>query len=357
MKKQTSAAEKIALVVTTIAKPQRVLRALASGCQKHQWDFVVVGDAASPRNFNLTGCDYYSLRRQRQTGFKTAKRCPGGHYARKNIGYLLAIREGAGVIVETDDDNFPEKDFWQAREKIRTVKILKKTGWVNIYSYFSDSRIWPRGLPLTCISNKISNKDLTQAKGICCPIQQGLANDNPDVDAIYRLVLPLPQRFNNLKDIALGKGAWSPFNSQNTGWWKEAFALLYLPSYCSFRMTDIWRSLVAQRIAWENNWSILFYPPTVTQKRNKHNLLKDFTDEIPGYLRTETIEKTLSELSIKKGVNNIPDAMRLCYKHLVRKNIFDKRELWLLESWLGDLEDIGSGNLCQDCRGDTLNKA
>ncbi|MBV5271274.1 MAG: DUF288 domain-containing protein, partial [Afipia sp.] len=79
---------------------------------------------------------------------------------------------------------------------------------------------------------------------------------NPDVDAIYRLTLPLPQSFREEQPVALGRNVWCPFNSQNTTWWKEAAPLLYLPSFCSFRMTDIWRSFVAQRIAWENGWHI-----------------------------------------------------------------------------------------------------
>ena len=54
------------------------------------------------------------------------------------------------------------------------------------------------------------------------------------------------------------------------------YPLLYLPAYCSFRMTDIWRSFVAQRIAWENGWRLLFHGPTMEQERNVHDLMKDF---------------------------------------------------------------------------------
>ncbi len=32
---------------------------------------------------------------------------PHDHYARKNMGYLYAIRAGYSVIVESDDDNIP----------------------------------------------------------------------------------------------------------------------------------------------------------------------------------------------------------------------------------------------------------
>jgi hypothetical protein len=38
---------------------------------------------------------------------------PSKHYARKNLGYLIAIKNGAEIIIETDDDNIPEKNFWK----------------------------------------------------------------------------------------------------------------------------------------------------------------------------------------------------------------------------------------------------
>src|SRR5205807_7157091 len=126
-----------------------------------------------------------------------------------------------------------------------------------------------------------------------CPIQQGLSDENPDVDAIYRMANPLPVLFDKANSVSLGKNSWCPFNSQNTTWFKEAFPLLYLPSYCSFRMTDIWRSFVAQRIAWTCGWSILFHQSTVRQDRNDHNLMTDFKDEISGYSNNALICKSL----------------------------------------------------------------
>jgi hypothetical protein len=100
-----------------------------------------------------------------------------------------------------------------------------------------------------------------------------LADENPDVDAVYRMTSLLPRSFRSDRRVVLGAGVWSPFNSQNTTWWADAFPLMYLPEHCPFRMTDIWRSLVAQRIAWENGWNVLFHEPTVRQQRNEHDLL------------------------------------------------------------------------------------
>ena len=128
--------------------------------------------------------------------------------------------------------------------------IVATPGWANLYRYFSDATIWPRGLPLDAIHAPLPAYDTLHAGGgKDCPIQQGLADANPDVDAIYRLTLPLPQNFRADRRVALAPGTWCPFSSQNTTWWPDTFPLLYLPAYCSFRMTDIWRGFIAQRIA------------------------------------------------------------------------------------------------------------
>lgn len=103
--------ETTALIVTSIAAPNAVLQALAHGCREHQFQFIVIGDERSPADFQLEGCRFYSLAKQRELEFEFARKCPTRHYARKNIGYLVAIKDGASMMVETDDDNFPEKEF------------------------------------------------------------------------------------------------------------------------------------------------------------------------------------------------------------------------------------------------------
>jgi hypothetical protein len=331
---------KTVLVVTSIASPNDALKELASGCRQHGVEFFVIGDESSPPNFELEGCRFYDLKEQIKLGFTFAGQCPTRSYARKNIGYLLAMRTGASVLIETDDDNFPRAEFWAPRQRKQLVRLMSDTGWVNIYRYFTDANIWPRGLPLESINSASPEYDALEKKEADCPIQQGLSDENPDVDAIYRLALPLPQSFRRDRRVALGNNSWSPFNSQNTTWWSEAFPLLYLPAYCSIRMTDIWRSFVAQRIAWTNNWSVVFHEPTVWQERNEHNLLRDFADEVPGYLNNREICAALGNLALQPGLDNLYDNLRLCYAELVRMNMIGEAELGLLEAWIADIEQI-----------------
>lgn len=328
------------LIVTSISAPNAVLRALAEGAANAGFACTVIGDLKSPANFSLPGCDFYSVDQQISTGFKFAAACPTRHYARKNIGYLLAARAGAPLILETDDDNFPRAGFWEQRQRNVTAAISESASWVNVYRYFSDSVIWPRGLPLDEIQTAPPDYDSLAVAPVHCPIQQGLADENPDVDAIYRLAFPLPQNFRSDRRVALGSGSWCPFNSQNTAWWPETYPLLYLPAYCSFRMTDIWRSFVAQRIAWANGWSILFHEPNVWQDRNAHSLMRDFADEVPGYLNNRAMGAALAELNIQPGTERLGDNLRVCYETLVERGWVGADEMGLLDAWLADLAQI-----------------
>lgn len=325
------------LIITSIANQEHpILKEFAKETTKRNIPFIVIGDTKSPKEFNMVGCDFYSIERQQALKFQLAKTLPFKHYARKNLGYLVAISKGAETIIETDDDNLPLEGFWDNRIKQVNAHLLISRGWVNVYKYFTDVHIWPRGFALEDIQDNLPI--LEKKVFIDCPIQQGLADENPDVDAIYRLILPLPITFNKANSVALGNNSVCPFNSQNTTWFKEAFPLLYLPSYCSFRMTDIWRSFVAQRIAWTCGWPILFHQSTVWQERNDHNLMNDFQDEITGYNNNTLIIKSLKELDLKEGIENIPANMMLCYRKLIELGFVGKEELDLLKSWTKDLE-------------------
>lgn len=333
--------DKVAIVVTTINGPGPALQSIAEGCRRRGYRFIVVGDEASPAEFSLAGCRYYSLTQQRELAFRFARICPTRHYARKNIGYLLALQSGANIIFDLDDDCTPNANFWPARSRQQEVPVNSGDGWVNVFRYFSDARMWPRGLPLDEIDRNVRPFETLPVAPVDCPIQHGLTDVDPDVDAIYRLTSPLPQSFRSDRRLALKDGSWSPFNTQNTAWWCESFPLLYLPATCPFRVTDIWRSFIAQRIAWSNDWGILFHEPTNTQQRNPHDLMKDFESELPGYLHNKKICESLGRMQLDAGKANLPDNLRRCYQELVAIGVLDTLELTLLEAWLTDVAQLG----------------
>ena len=332
---------KTSLIVTTISAPTREMREFAAQCGARGIEFVVIGDTKTPSSFALEHCDYYSVERQLETGFQYAAAAPLRHYARKNVGYLAAIAGGAEIIIESDDDNYPLPGFWSERQRTQKARVFEKAGWLNVYAYFSDAHIWPRGLPLDAVRQPVPPAEGLALTDADCPIQQGLCNGDPDVDAIYRLVNPLPIDFQEADGVALASNSWCPFNSQNTTWWRDAFPLLYLPGTCSIRMTDIWRGFVAQRIAWANGWNVLFHSPTVYQDRNAHNLMRDFSDEISGYLNNRAIAESFESLDLKPSAENLPENLRLCYEALLKLELVETRELELLDGWLADLASVG----------------
>jgi hypothetical protein len=320
-----------ALIITSISAPNAAMKSFADGCSKSGIDFIVVGDSKSPKDFKLDGCRFISIEEQRSLPFKLAKLLPEKHYGRKNLGYLLS--KNKSVIIETDDDNFPRKEFWNKKLDFTEARSISDHGWVNAYRYFSNENIWPRGFPLEELQNCKNSGDAQSKKISNAMIIQGLADENPDVDAVYRMTMKLPFRFEKKDPLVLGKGTWCPFNSQNTVWKKEAFPLMYLPSYCSFRMTDIWRSFIAQRIAWTCGWNILFHSADVWQERNDHSLLKDFEDEVPGYVNNAKMSRMLEDLELKNGAENICENLLRCYRLVIENDWVGKEEMALINSW------------------------
>ena len=331
---------KKALIITSIAAPNDALKKYASECSMRNIQFIVVGDASSPPEFHLEGCEFYSLKEQKELPFSLSKILPEKKYSRKNIGYLIAIADQNEIISETDDDNFPRSGFWKPSTMDSSTYYIENKGWLNVYAYFTEKKIWPRAFPLEQVNNEIPSLDEFKYQSVSCPVQQGLADENPDVDAIFRLVKALPIYFKSAPSIALGYKTWCPFNSQNTRWFKDAFPLLYLPTYCSFRMTDIWRSFIAQRIFWENNWSLLFHKATVFQKRNDHNILRDFYEEIDGYLNNHLIIEALEKLELKKGVQHLNSNLKKCYEVIIKMGLIDKKEMDLIDAWCNDIEAL-----------------
>lgn len=91
------------------------------------------------------------------------------------------------IIIETDDDNFPKKTFFQNRKITHKVNFLKNENWINIYDFFIKNEfIWPRGLPLDEFNNKIKKSNNKVSRKFF--IQQSVCDKNLDVDSIYRII-------------------------------------------------------------------------------------------------------------------------------------------------------------------------
>lgn len=328
------------IVITTINKPTE---AIIKYAQMENWEVVVVGDTKTPKDWgnNNLRVHFLSIEDQKKLSYRIVKYLPEKCYMRKNIGYLYAIEHGAETIVDTDDDNIPTLSWenqWNLDNKSKYE--ISTDRWVNTYSIFGAKKSWPRGIPLTTISNQQPSKLKTESTSkYQVGIIQGLADGDPDVDAIYRLIDNTPITFKKRQHhLLLAKNSWTPINSQNTYFTHEFFPLLYLPSTVTFRSTDIIRGYVAQPILWEKGKHLAIANAGVVQIRNQHNYLDDFESEVPIYLNAEKIASITSS-SVNNQISIIQNLKHI-YQELASSGIVEDNKLIRIDAWIEDILDL-----------------
>jgi hypothetical protein len=251
------------------------------------------------------------------------------------FGYLYAIKNGYDIIYDTDDDNkYIENldNFTNLTTDAGIVKSEKncsEPGFVNLYKIYTDANIWPRGIPPhheSIDKTPELNDNVTDMK---ISIIQGLVDNDPDVDAHYRInINNKPFFFDKNKDIdvVLDKYSVCPFNSQNTFWTdKDLFYSMYFPTTVTFRYTDILRGFVAVYQLWKNNKTIKFTFSSAIQDRNEHDLNKDYESEIPMY---ETAEQVIQLLNENKDAT-----LYEIYEIFADNDIVDRSELEVIKEW------------------------
>ncbi len=319
------------IVITTI---NDFTESIIKFSESKDWNLIIVADKNTPVLKKRNNIEVLSIKWQDENKYKYIKLCPFNHYSRKNIGYIYAINNRAEYIYDTDDDNIPYME-WEKYFNIayNECDIAYGSKYINIYKLFTEKKAWPRGYPLNKINvdEKIKIKKYTNEQ---VALIQGLADKDPDVDAIYRMTIGKSIKFHKRSSIILGKNSYCPVNSQNTLWSKEAFVYLYLPLSVSFRFTDILRGYVAQRGIWEINKNVAFISPSVYQNRNVHDLMKDFYDEIECYLNVEKVVNILDNLKLE-GDPKID--IKIIYNELYKNSIVKEYELLALDAWIGDI--------------------
>ncbi len=324
---------KKSIIITTINEPSEAIKEFS---KLGEYELIVVGDKKTSKNWHFENVTYLSIESQKTIGKYLNKILPFNHYCRKMMGYLYAINNNTEIIIDTDDDNIPKKNWAFPDTNGNFLHIIDNEGFINIYSLFTKENIWPRGLPLRLIRKDFNLISKLSNDYSNIGVWQGLADEDPDVDAIYRLVDNKLCYFNASEPVVLKEGTISPFNSQNTLFRKELFPLLYLPAFVTFRFTDILRSLIAQPIMWLYNYKLGFINATVVQKRNEHDYFDDFKSEIPMYLYSEQVVKTVSDCV--KAEESIENNLMNSYIALYNAKVVVKDELYTLEAWLNDIE-------------------
>jgi len=312
---------KKAIIITSINESNDNLRKFSES----DYDLIMVGDKKSPDKYDMD-CIYLDTDTQIDSYSKISELLPYNHYSRKNIGYIHAITNGYKQIAESDDDNYPLSNWGIIPNDYLSIV---NNDVVNIYSLFTDEKVWPRGYPINRINSQCDIKT-TQEK-LNPVIWQYMVDGDPDVDAIYRMTYGNKDFSFNEGSYVLKEGCITPFNTQNTIWTDpKYFVYTYLPSTVSFRFTDILRSFVAQYGIWAMGGNLGYSSATVIQDRNEHDLMVDFASEVEMYNNYDIIMETLNVLELKGDRNDII----IMYKSLLDINIVTKKEIEILNEWI-----------------------
>ena len=361
---------------------------------------MVVADTKTPINYvaglmaglehDKTAKDrlvFLSVEDQQKIKVPLVQRIPFRSFARKNIGFLFAIRHGAQVIFDFDDDNILKDEVIYQLESLpdlntgnETKKTLRghalyispkdrlqvRPSWLvkvpqlhnrslvfNPFPHMGSSNpdIWPRGFPLEKVREcaTMDAKDMVY-RWMAIPLErvavvQAVCDLDPDVDAVYRLTRPLPVQFDDdpksATRLLIPPGKYTPYNAQATLHTGNAFWGLFLPYTVTGRVTDIWRSYFTERILVDLQLAVLYSPPTVLHQRSKHFYLADMQAEDDLYMKTS---KLLGFLSTWKGDpldTCLTSRLEKMYVDLYERDYIGLEDVLAMQDWLSALLDVG----------------
>tara|TARA_B100000214_G_C23957882_1_gene623791 strand:+ start:371 stop:1366 length:996 start_codon:yes stop_codon:yes gene_type:complete len=325
--------KKKSIIITTINKYEDTS---IDEFLKYDVDIIVVGDLKTPHDTYLNKKIKY-IHSDSQSFSNFSKLLPFNHYCRKNLGYLYSINNNTDIIFDTDDDNYPLNNFNSWNKFIDNSQTIVGPKFPNVMSLFTKLNIWARGYPLELLQkdNNIQLQDSSLNERERIGIIQGLAEGDPDVDAIYRLTNKNYNDkiiFDKNKSFIFQKNIYTQGNTQSTIWLdKSLFHLLYVPCTVSFRFCDILKMYISQKCIWEYNKLFCYISPIVRQGRNDHDFMIDFKSEYYMYTSVLNIINNIFD-NIK--LNGDKNDLYIIYEKLYENNIVKELELKLVKEWL-----------------------
>lgn len=317
----SAADRRIAIVVTTIGDGSfltaysDLVRAWRS---PEHVTIYVIGDLTTPRQCHdacdrITAdgirCEYFDPVRQRDflSAFpELGDAIPFRSDNRRNVGYLLAFRDRADVIVSIDDDVFPVQDrpFLEHHLTVGTRQQLPMTGssngWFNAGAMLATVDgtgrpviAYPRGFPYC---RRWSDTSGVQSGGgepeeVTVGINLGLWLEEPDVDALTRLTFQARVSGLDWPSCALRRTHRTPISSQNVAMcWHAIPASYFVLQNLAIgglrinRFGDIFGGYFAQMCAESVGHTVRIGEPCVRHARNTHDAFRDLAAELPGYV-------------------------------------------------------------------------
>jgi hypothetical protein len=286
---------RIAIVILTISDPTP---AILKYSNIDECDLIIVADKKTPieKYINIK-CILLSLDKQLKLFPKFHRLLPTNHHCRKNMGYAYAIKNGYDVIVDTADDVIPDDNWKTILTKKYSKYLMSNDKFINVYSMFCTSNIWPRGYPINKVRAKSTSK-VSHTKGDDIGVIQGLIDIEPDVDTIFKMVsdqsVPNFKFKNNNNMYILSNDSYCPGNSYNTYWIsKEIFYLLYVPCNVSHKFSDVLKMYILQTFLKKHGKKISFVSPNVQRVKKTDDPFNYFPQEIDMFIN---VNKTIQIL-------------------------------------------------------------
>ena len=322
---------KASIVVTTIFEPN-FLTGYIENIERYgradQVDVIVIPDRKTPPSVREC-CNYFRSRGyavtcpsiEAQDVFLSKfsnlrERIPYDSDNRRNVGFLMALDQGAEVLISIDDDNYclPDTDFVGEHSVVGTSctapEITSDDGWFNIATRLKGEptvEIYPRGFPYFA-RHRRRKIGLRQPVLKRVTINAGLWLKDPDVDAITRLALAPCISTADTQSVFLGPEVWSPINSQNTGIARNSVAAYYyvrmghsLSGMSIDRYGDILSGYFVQKCAKVRGDTIRIGGPIAEHQRTPHNPFKDLYNELGGMVIIEELLPWLMEVQIARS--------------------------------------------------------
>ena len=296
---------KAAIVVTSINDCTELLNGYLANFAKYgrEAKIYLIPDNKTPSQRVPSGVEVPSLDSQfdflRSTRFHTLD-IPTNSDNRRNVGYLMALADGAEMIVSIDDDNYcPESDDFIGEHAASLCTYPRSNTsplkWINNCRLLGYSEHYPRGFPYYARRIRVNHYEEKLEKSEV-RINAGMWMTDPDFDAMTWLHNPSTSlRYSG--SFVLASDAWCPINSQNTAVHRDL-----MPAYYFIRMVppsdrfgDIFQGYFALKVAKHMGWTARFGSPVVTHRRNSHVYLKDVQKEIEPILMLEELLPKLIE--------------------------------------------------------------
>lgn len=335
---------KIALITTTINVP-KVL-----ALYRKLWPevaFFVAADEKTPLAAyefcaDIPNCEIYSPDRQSELGYVCSELLGWSCVERRNIALLEAVKWGAEVIVTIDDDNSPfDRGFIKFEEGLDGslafgLKVSSPTGWFDPGALLVP-QTKHRGFPTGVRSEPVFEPVLDAKIGI----MQGLCLGDPDIDAVTRIATaPIIHSVSELgrAGVVVDPNCKTVFNTQNTAFIRELAPAMFQPPGLG-RYSDIYASLICQRVMRDRGLHVHFGQPFIWQQRNQHNLIGDLRLEVDGMENVIRFAGCIDNISFEAGASII-DHVAQCIHELSENGFYGDLTAQCAMNFLADLEKV-----------------